>query len=320
MMISKAVDTKATNIAAGGAQCELCGSTTFGNFLKTDEYCLVRCQDCDVVFLAPQPPKPEVREMSSALYGSDGYKDMYFDSEHKLRKRYARFFKEIGKYKKSGRLLDIGCSYGFFLDAAKDSWETYGLEPCKRSADFAQSNFGLKVTTGPIDGAVFPSDYFDVITMWDMLEHVSSPRNTLKEASRMLKKNGILFLQCPNIDSLMARVARYKAWTWLCLPDHLFHFSPSALASLLEKSDFRIIKISTWEPLDEFLDSLFALLHPPLSLSAPTRRAHLAFLLTRAVRKLLVCVLAPLIWPIRQLWWEQGKGGLIQVYACKKTV
>ncbi len=317
MTVSKTIDRSTQEIAANIEACRLCGCFSFTPFLTTDQYCLVQCVNCRVVFLSPQPSKRELRRMSNALYSSDSYKDMYFDSDQRLYRRYGQFLKQISKHKEGGRLLDIGCSYGFFLDAVRETWETYGLEVCERSSRFARDNLGIEVLTASIADAGFSSGYFDVITMWDVLEHTPSPKSALDEAARVLNDEGLLFIQCPNIRSLMAQLTGYKHWAWLCIPDHLFQFSPRSLKTLLGKSGFEILCMRTWEPLDEFLDNLLATinLNP---FQSGSRRAHVCYLVTAWARKAMRLILSPLVWPLQRIWWSLGKGALIQTYAQKR--
>ncbi len=298
-------------------QCGLCGSTSGENFLEIDDYRLIQCLGCGLIYTSPLPPNLEVETMSTNLYDSDEYKNMYFQARERLSIRFKKTLNKIEQYKKKGRLLDVGCSYGFFLEMARDRWEVLGVETSQKCSRYAQDQLGIDVFTGHLSQANFPDQHFDVITMWDVLEHIPSPKSTLDEAARVLKDQGLLFIQCPNIHSLMARLTKYRHWAWLCVPDHLFQFSPGSLKMLLGRSDFKVLSIRTWEPLDEFLDNLLTGIN--LNPFRPgSRPAHVCYLFTASIIKAFQIVLSPLIWPLQRIWWSLGKGALIQVYAQKK--
>jgi len=313
----KTVDRKQSGSGVDRPRCVLCGAVRCKLFLTIDEYQLFRCRECQLVFVYPQPPKSKLEQLRADLYGSNGYREMYFSSSDRLRRRFGRCLKEIAKYKTNGKLLDVGCSYGFFLEMAAGTWEAYGVESCEESADYARQQLGLNVSAGTLDSAKLPDRFFDVITMWDVLEHQSSVKGMMQEVARILKDGGLLFIQCPNIDSLMAKLTRYKGWGWLCVPDHLVHFSPQSLIDLLQRSDLEVMRIRTWEPLSEFLDNVLPSPNLGGRFRAGSKLSHLSFLSNMVARKALLSLLTPIAWPLQRLWCSLGQGGLIQVYAVK---
>jgi SAM-dependent methyltransferase len=155
----------------------------------------------------------------------------------------------VTNYKKSGRLLDVGCSTGIFLNHIqenlnKSDWEIFGVEVNHEAANAARLNFNLKVFTGTLEEANFPAAFFDAITLWDVLEHLHDPMSSLLEMCRILKVNGILVLRVPNLDSWWANLFG-KYWAGLEPPRHLYVFNQTTLSSLLEKSGFHVLKTST---------------------------------------------------------------------------
>jgi SAM-dependent methyltransferase len=148
--------------------------------------------------------------------------------------------------KQSGNLLDIGCAKGsFLLEMEKSSnWNLFGLEVNPQVAYFARKEYGLNVRVGDLENVQFPDVFFDVITLWDVLEHVHNPMSQLKEIFRILNSNGILVLRIPNYDSWESRLfGRY--WAGLDAPRHLYVFSPDTITKYLKKSNFKVLEINT---------------------------------------------------------------------------
>lgn len=194
---------------------------------------VVRCRKCGLVYVNPRTAsKLIIKGYSEAVderYVSQGKgRTATFEAGMDLIERHAS---------KKGRLLDVGCAAGFFLNVAKKrGWETYGVEPGRWLADWGNKKFGLKIKPCTLRKARFPSNYFDVVTMWDVLEHVPDPKGELREAYRVLKKGGLLVVNFPNIGSKLARLAGRK-W-WFLLSVHLYYFTPKTLKQMLEKTGF----------------------------------------------------------------------------------
>jgi 2-polyprenyl-3-methyl-5-hydroxy-6-metoxy-1,4-benzoquinol methylase len=138
----------------------------------------------------------------------------------------------MSKYKVSGALLDLGCSSGSFLASLKGpSWNLHGIEMAADSAKRAEARSGARVFTGDILGAPFSPESFDVITCFDVLEHLYEPRTVMARIWNWLKPDGIFYTVVPNIESAEARIFR-SYWYPLELPRHLSHFSPRSLRRL----------------------------------------------------------------------------------------
>jgi SAM-dependent methyltransferase len=156
--------------------------------------------------------------------------------QYGLAKR-ARF---VTTHKQGGRLLDVGCAAGVFLRAmrAPGAWEVYGVEINAEMAQLARDRYQLDVRSGTLEQAAFPDGFFDVVTMWDVLEHLHDPANSLREVHRILKADGVFVVRVPNLDSHDARLfGRY--WAGLDAPRHLFVFNPQTLDALLGSSGFQ---------------------------------------------------------------------------------
>jgi 2-polyprenyl-3-methyl-5-hydroxy-6-metoxy-1,4-benzoquinol methylase len=145
-------------------------------------------------------------------------------------------------HKRSGTLLDLGCSSGAFLESMKGaSWKLYGIEMDPENAHTAKTRSGAEIFVGDIPDAPFPHGSIDVITCFDVLEHVFDPIVVLQRVAEWLKPGGLLYVLVPNIDSAEARVFK-SYWHGLELPRHLFHFSPGSLRSLA--ASMKLIEVS----------------------------------------------------------------------------
>lgn len=149
------------------------------------------------------------------------------------------------EYKQSGALLDIGCSSGAFLRTLKDKdWKLFGIEMEPTTAEKAREATGAQIFVGNAMDAPFPSESFDVITAFDVLEHVYDPRAFLSKVHEWLKPGGVFVTMLPNIDAWEAKLFG-SYWYGLELPRHLFHFSPRSLRHLSQSLDFFILHLKT---------------------------------------------------------------------------
>jgi len=238
--------------------CRLCGADETEGVFVVDGLALVKCSRCGLVYVNPQPTPSEREFCNLRIYRSREYKEQYFRDRRALERRFRKKLKQIERYNDRGRLLDIGCSYGFFLRVAKvRGWDVYGVEANPDAARYASEIWGLKVVQGRFEETKWPVGFFDVVTMWDVLEHMPDPTETLRTVRNILKRGGILAIQCPNIDSLVAR-RKQERWNWLTPGDHLYYFSPHTLSLLLEKAGYSVLSLYTWEPTRYFVDSLFS--------------------------------------------------------------
>jgi len=163
------------------------------------------------------------------------------NSPHRWRERK----KTLAQYKQSGALLDLGCSSGSFLQSLRsESWELSGIEMSADSARIAEAGAGAKVFVGEILQASFPPESFDVITCFDVLEHLYEPRKIMARVAEWLKPGGIFYVLVPNVDSAEARVFG-SYWHGLELPRHLFHYSPASLKFLVESAGFTELSVET---------------------------------------------------------------------------
>jgi SAM-dependent methyltransferase len=234
--------------ASAAELCPACGKDGARQCLRAPDrfhgrkevYTLLRCANCSLVWLS-NPPKPEAMH----LHYTDAYDRLISasgqNSPHRWRHRNAA----LAPHKQSGALLDLGCSSGAFLQSLPGkSWSLYGIEMSAESARKAQEKTGAKVFVGDILDAQFPPQSFDVVTCFDVLEHLYEPRKIVAKVANWLKPGGIFYVLVPNIDSAEGRVFR-SYWHGLELPRHLFHYSPASLKFLAESVGLKAVSLET---------------------------------------------------------------------------
>lgn len=242
-------------------KCALCGSNqTLNLFVSKDfiyglpgKFRLVRCENCGLVYINPQPAREEIDlfyppEYAAHQNGKD-LKEKNLNWKRKMKKylglRQEPFFKIKSappRHPQGGKILDIGCGSGQFLNRLKNSgWQCYGVELSLPASQKARG-LGLNVFTGDLLSALYPADFFDVIVLNHTFEHLPRPNAVLKEIHRILKTDGLLQIYLPNIQGLAAKTFQ-SYWFNLDLPRHLYHYAPTTLKWMLQKHGFAIQKM-----------------------------------------------------------------------------
>ncbi|MFQ5647334.1 MAG: class I SAM-dependent methyltransferase, partial [bacterium] len=162
--------------------CCLCGTCKNRVVYRKKEFDIVSCLSCNLVMIAPFPNEKEIRE----IYGENYYNtwgDLRQANDSLRAMKLSTFrikLEQIERYIEKGRVLDIGCASGFFLDAAVErGWDAYGVELSSFSAEIARKKYGDKVINGTLHEAGYDDRFFQAVDMSDLLEHVSSPREIL---------------------------------------------------------------------------------------------------------------------------------------------
>jgi SAM-dependent methyltransferase len=229
--------------------CPLCGGVKGSHLLdapdrfhlRRETYSLEQCSVCFAVWLQ-SPPKPE--EML-VHYSEDYHQGIVAAGETSGSRRWKRHRTVILNYKQGGAILDLGCSSGAFLGTlGSGSWNLYGIEMEASTASKARTDTGAEVYVGDVLAAPFPPGSFDVITCFDVLEHVYGPREILARVLELLKPGGVFFITLPNIRSWEARIFG-TYWYGLELPRHLFHFSPRSLRGLMRSVGLEEVRVGT---------------------------------------------------------------------------
>lgn len=234
--------------------CNLCGATEsfpMYTFRDTDreilgEFLLHRCLRCGLMYLSPRPTQetmeayyPEEYEPYRPAIGDERWALMRWMRRRKLVTKRRLIERYGGKTR--GRLLDVGCSTGLFLqEMARAGWQVAGVEPIASAADYARCRFGLDVFQGMLAEAPYDPISFDVVTFWDVLEHTFSPIDDLNHAARLLRPGGLLIANVPNWDS-PDRWLFGRYWLGVDPPRHLYVFTRRTLAEMLARAGFSVL-------------------------------------------------------------------------------
>lgn len=226
--------------AVSGA-CGFCSSLRLRYlFARSDEVFgkqnVYQCDDCGLVFVNPLPEagilknhynKHFFTEKFDFLKSGEIWKDFY-----ELNLAY------IEKIRQKGKLLEIGCGLGHFLNAAKKrGWETVGVELSEFAAKYASDTFGLRVYHGLFENFGFADNHFDVVALWATLEHLTDPVKKLFEICRVLKPGGMLMFSVPNHNFLMTHLYGMKK-TDMQYCEHIYHFPFKTLKKILNRTGF----------------------------------------------------------------------------------
>ncbi|MCW4051990.1 MAG: class I SAM-dependent methyltransferase [Candidatus Bathyarchaeota archaeon] len=234
--------------------CPICDEDYAEHLFVDNLFNLVKCGRCGLVYVNPRPSETELKGIYSDITadtgaplsfprGLSGYTDFGIVRTQKAR----MMSRVISKYKKRGKILDVGCAAGYFLKVMKErGYEVRGVEVSKIFADFAKNSYGLSVFCGDVNQARFANENFDIVTMFDVLSHLRTPSKDLKEINRILKVGGLLILETGNKGEFRSKESVEKWSDSWGSPEHLFHYSKKALMILLQKTGFAVLEIDTY--------------------------------------------------------------------------
>jgi len=231
--------------------CQVCQSARIYYLFTTCDCRVVRCDDCGLVFLNPQPSDDELARIYGENYFLGSETEASRAAVSEIKQATARLYlAEIGRYSglRHGRLLEIGCGDGDFLVAAEaESWRVTGVEYSPSACEKVRCRLkNGEVYSGELQSANLPTEQYDLCVLSDVIEHVRDPLDFLREIHRVLKPGGILFIATPSIDSWSARFMKQK---WMEFKaEHLTYFDRQTLQTALAKSGFRdVIVEAGWK-------------------------------------------------------------------------
>jgi 2-polyprenyl-3-methyl-5-hydroxy-6-metoxy-1,4-benzoquinol methylase len=231
--------------------CLLCGGARRTVVHEKKPFQIVRCADCGFVFTLPRLPPDALRRMYQEDYWkSEAAKDFGYSDYVADEPLYVRTFRMradlVARHRPPpGRLLDVGCAAGFALTALRErGYDVFGVELSEPMAALARRRLGAEVVhCGVLEEGLFGGK-FDVITMFDVVEHIEDPVAFLATARRMLNPGGVIVFETQNVASPFAKLMGVK-WQHYKFQEHLYHFDPKTVRVLLAKAGLELVE---WSP------------------------------------------------------------------------
>jgi len=225
--------------------CPICRRRTNEVQLWTkNAFQYVRCVNCGLIYINPQLSDEAVANIySSVLYDQKSERlDLLLPTLYKYK---AQLLKKFERFRSTDQLLDVGCFKGFFLySASQRGWKTFGTEVSVPATRFASRELGQQVFLGDLlrQPHLEQSD-FDVVTLFDVIEHLSRPYLYLQKIHGLLRPGGLLYMETPNFHAL-PRFVLGKKWT-IFNSLHRYYFTPRTMTRILQKVGFESVKIQT---------------------------------------------------------------------------
>lgn len=276
-----------TEVVRKAVACNFCGNETVHAYCPQNGRGLVQCEACGLVYVGMQPDPQELYALYGETYfrndesGEVGYTD-YLKDEGNIRRTFHRRFDHIDQFVSApGTMLDVGCALGFNMDvAAERGWQVHGLDVSGYAVDYVRDRFGYETHHDGLLDADLPQQAFDLVTMYDVIEHVPDPMGYLERVHEVLRPGGIFEVATPDVGSFPARLTG-KRWIGYKLSDeHVYYFSVHSLSSMLQAAGFDVLHvrhIGKYVTMRLFLDRL-GFYAPWLSsaLAILERRFHLS--------------------------------------------
>ncbi len=239
-------ETKKQNSNFEKISCPYCNSIHSLKYRNTND--IVKCLNCGIVYLRTRLNKNAMKELYQA-YNTDAPQMFLPKNNNEIKNSLLRrdyWIKEIVEYLNvKDKCLDIGCGWGAFLENAKlYGFTPRGIEITKKGADFAKEKLNIDATSEQFLDTPFEDNYFSLVTLNHVLEHLPEPKQALDKIFNILIPDGMFCGIVPNINSLCSNFMQ-EGWEWLDADYHYVHYSPNTLKEKLEKSGFIVEKIYT---------------------------------------------------------------------------
>ena len=279
---------QATDAEVAPLQCLMCGGRRHRPIFNEAGIDILRCRDCNHVF-SSFAADPHYDGFWSERVGESDH--FYWKTARA--KMYHDFFRRF-LAGRSGRLLDMGCGLGFFLKAMAPyaTWDGYGCEISPVAVRYARETLGLRnVVCGRLDEADLPPQFFDIVTMWDVLDHIPRPDPVLRRCHALLREGGVCFIRTPNVSVQLPRARLNKLLrgiqpgvAYLQARDHAHHYRESSIRRLLERNGFSRVQFAHLHPVEGLsasqggvLPAVKTLCFGAVSALAAVSRGHLNF-------------------------------------------
>ena len=228
--------------------CELCHSCDIRKLYTKDGITIVRCFNCGLCFVFPrEAPETIAKRYNSYEYFDNKYVQKYgygkYEDNRFLNDLWiTKILKRISRYANPpGKALDIGCAMGYFLLQAKNiGWEVEGLERSEYAVRSAREHFNLTIHHETLEDNSLPSESYQLVTLFDVIEHVQNAAKAFQELQRIVKPKGWVVITTPN-EGGWTRIVMRKYWFHFKPLEHAYFFSNNTLRKFLENHGFEVV-------------------------------------------------------------------------------
>jgi SAM-dependent methyltransferase len=236
------------------ASCPLCGSDRRTLRFREEPYAIVLCKTCGLTYVTPRLPESELIPLvyDESYWRSPAARDRGYTDYRKDADLYLRTFQRraglIERYFGApGRVLDVGCAAGYFLEVMQEEgWDVTGLEPSDAIRREAEQRLGPEhVIAGLLGQVELEPASFDLVTMWDVIEHIPDVVAAARAVRGLLAPGGKFLIETQNVDSLAARLLGPR-WQHYKHAEHIYHFQRRTIADVLGRAGFRVLENRPW--------------------------------------------------------------------------
>lgn len=218
--------------------CMICNSPDIKNLKGFEENYLVKCNKCGFVFSERIPSDKELIDYYKKVYQRNDYLSPI------TIKRYNELLDEFEKYRKTNKILDIGSGIGYFLvEAKKRGWDVFGTELTEDSIQICKEK-GIIMHQGVLNPDNYKPETFDVITSFEVIEHINYPKRELANIYQILRRGGVFYFSTPNFNSL-ERFYLSGKYSVVCFPEHLSYYTKKTISKLMSNDKFKKVKLTT---------------------------------------------------------------------------
>ena len=217
--------------------CLICSNNSLKNLETYKLAHLTKCNNCHFVFSKKIPSQQELIEHYKG-YGRNDYLSPI------TIKRYNELLDTFEEFRKTNKILDVGCGIGYFLEVAKErGWDVYGTEYTDEAIQICSLK-GINMQKGILSSRNYQNEEFDIITSFEVIEHINNPIDELTNFYKVLRKGGLVYLTTPNFNSLL-RYRLKSEYNVICYPEHLSYYTPKTLKKLFTSVGFKTKKIES---------------------------------------------------------------------------
>ena len=232
--------------------CIICGKRDFRLIKSIGAYKIYECKTCELAYTdVSKVPMKERREQTIIQYSLPEYKKEL----KKHTKKFIKILKIIKKFKKTGKLLDVGGGFGLFSKLARENSKFHVeiIEPYLET--YYVNNKNIKSHRLKLENFIKNTERrYDVIVLLDVLEHFENPDEVIENVKKILKDKGLIVISLPNYKSIMAYLS--KGWAWWMVEDHKYHFSPNSITQLMKKNKLKKKYLTTYNSIIDLKKNL----------------------------------------------------------------